>query len=527
MKARAPATARSDPAPKRPLTRPTTMQGSPTSPRRARARQLSPPPRKCPRILNDWTQAQPHIDKHNSDKGLFATAGDCSTSGSNGKMHQQSALGSVDHTYQRAQEGQLVIDGMDVSDSMAAALHGIEMDATGMYDESAEHLGLDHGIPNYELGEDEEFTDAKAVKYHRDRDFLKKYGWRRIMSARTSKVVYVHEWPEQPSVKAVRRAMRAFFDGRREERRLRELHGAQKRRMVVEGMYGGDAPTPSNPPARAAPVVASPRIDGRSLSDSSVSSASTVPSMATVARPIKGERPLCSSPSVRGKAPVLASVVPPLDSIQWPRMLSSRARSAAVSEVVAMADAVLAASSAVTSAANFCATLRPANEVPPPHGRPTASPVSASDPGAPAPSAATVGREDCPVDAARQRAQQVWPSEPPSLSNGSDDLSLLHAWVVGSGLHELESEEAMGNTPPPPKRVCSRTAEMDLGEESAGTAEAHGPAGMDPARLRAEMEWPHDWLKALGMGCDSGRNHQVDRADFPMDWMLDCIDDPT
>lgn len=24
-----------------------------------------PPPRKCPRILNDWTQAQPHIDKNN------------------------------------------------------------------------------------------------------------------------------------------------------------------------------------------------------------------------------------------------------------------------------------------------------------------------------------------------------------------------------------------------------------------------------------------------------------------------------
>lgn len=48
----------------------------------------------------------------------------------------------------------------------------------------------------------------------------------------------VIRWPEQPSVKAVRRAMRAFFDGRREERRLRELHGAQKRRMVVEGMYG-------------------------------------------------------------------------------------------------------------------------------------------------------------------------------------------------------------------------------------------------------------------------------------------------
>lgn len=100
-------------------------------------------------------------------------------------MHQQSTLGSVDTAYQRgatepnpphedlrhelirgpvsaAQEGQLVIDGVDVSDSMAAALHGIEMDATGMYDESAEHLGLDHGIPNYELGEDEEFTDAKA-----------------------------------------------------------------------------------------------------------------------------------------------------------------------------------------------------------------------------------------------------------------------------------------------------------------------------------------------------------------------------
>ena len=73
------------------------------------------------------------------------------------------------------------------------------------------------------------------MKYHRDRDFLVKYNWRRTISSKTNRAVYTHntgKWPEQPSVKGVRRAMRAFFDGRREERRAREANSAAKRQRA-------------------------------------------------------------------------------------------------------------------------------------------------------------------------------------------------------------------------------------------------------------------------------------------------------
>ena len=89
--------------------------------------------------------------------------------------------------------------------------------------------------PASTAGEDGELIYARDVKYHRDRDFLNKYGWRRIINATTSKVVYQHEegrWPEQPSVKAARRAMRAFFDERREERRNPEA--GKRRRGATE-----------------------------------------------------------------------------------------------------------------------------------------------------------------------------------------------------------------------------------------------------------------------------------------------------
>ena len=59
---------------------------------------------------------------------------------------------------------------------------------------------------------------TQSVKYGRDRDFLTKYGWVRMIDPQTSKVVYRQRegrWPEQPSVKTARRAMKAFFDQRR------------------------------------------------------------------------------------------------------------------------------------------------------------------------------------------------------------------------------------------------------------------------------------------------------------------------
>ena len=63
---------------------------------------------------------------------------------------------------------------------------------------------------------------TQSVKYHRDRDFLTKYGWVRMIDQKTSKIIYCQSggrWPNQPSVKAARRAMRDFFDQRRKIRR--------------------------------------------------------------------------------------------------------------------------------------------------------------------------------------------------------------------------------------------------------------------------------------------------------------------
>eukprot|EP00966_Prymnesium_polylepis_P200326 4642076-Prymnesium_polylepis.1 len=84
--------------------------------------------------------------------------------------------------------------------------------------------------------EDNALIYARDVKYHRDRDFLNKYDWHRVINPRTSKVVYKHKegrWPDQPSVKAARRAMRAFFDERREERRNPEI-AVKRRRPAAE-----------------------------------------------------------------------------------------------------------------------------------------------------------------------------------------------------------------------------------------------------------------------------------------------------
>ena len=103
--------------------------------------------------------------------------------------------------------------------------------------------------------EEGELIYARDVKYHRDRDFLNKYGWRRVISGSTSKVVYQHEegrWPDQPSVKAARRAMRAFFDERREERRNPEV--GKRRRGATEKAEEGEA-TEAASPRFAAPEV--------------------------------------------------------------------------------------------------------------------------------------------------------------------------------------------------------------------------------------------------------------------------------
>ncbi|KAL1520541.1 hypothetical protein AB1Y20_022117 [Prymnesium parvum] len=89
--------------------------------------------------------------------------------------------------------------------------------------------------------ENDELIYAREVKYHRDRDFLNKYGWRRVIHARTGKVVYQHKesrWPEQPSVKAARRVMRAFFDERREQRRNPETM-LKRRRGELNSENGG------------------------------------------------------------------------------------------------------------------------------------------------------------------------------------------------------------------------------------------------------------------------------------------------
>ena len=172
-----------------------------------------------------------------------------------------------------AEGGGLLIDGMDAMDaSMVEALGDYGMDAAlgdvglgdvGIGEGASLELGLGEDVSGELMpfdDDDDEFTDAKAVKYHRDRDFLQKYGWKRIMSARTSKVVYVHEtgrWPEQPSVKAVRRAMRAFFDNKRDERRARELSGQQKRRLAAEQAALGARPAPCRV-ARDCPVSPPP-----------------------------------------------------------------------------------------------------------------------------------------------------------------------------------------------------------------------------------------------------------------------------
>ena len=92
---------------------------------------------------------------------------------------------------------------------------------------------------------------AQAVKYYRDRDFLIKYGWVRIIDPKTSKVVYRQSegrWPEQASVKAARRAMRGFFSQRRDERRAstpysykpnRRRNGGEKRGVASDGFDTG------------------------------------------------------------------------------------------------------------------------------------------------------------------------------------------------------------------------------------------------------------------------------------------------
>lgn len=91
------------------------------------------------------------------------------------------------------------------------------------------------GLPSE--GEDDQPMYACSVKYGRDRDFLIKYGWVRIIDQKTSKAVYRHSegmWTEQPSVKAARRAMRDFFDARRGEQRSSGSL-AQKRRHNGRG----------------------------------------------------------------------------------------------------------------------------------------------------------------------------------------------------------------------------------------------------------------------------------------------------
>ena len=91
--------------------------------------------------------------------------------------------------------------------------------------------------------EDDQPMYARSVKYHRDRDFLDKYGWVRIIDPKTSKVVYRHTegtWAEQPSVKAARRAMRDFFNQRREERRNSDPMAQKRRRDCVEKLATSD-----------------------------------------------------------------------------------------------------------------------------------------------------------------------------------------------------------------------------------------------------------------------------------------------
>ena len=94
-------------------------------------------------------------------------------------------------------------------------------------------------------GEDDEEQPmyARSVKYHRDRDFLIKYGWVRIIDPKTSKVVYRHSegtWTEQPSVKAARRAMRDFFNRRRGERRNSDPLAQKRRRDGGEKLTSSD-----------------------------------------------------------------------------------------------------------------------------------------------------------------------------------------------------------------------------------------------------------------------------------------------
>lgn len=84
----------------------------------------------------------------------------------------------------------------------------------------------------------EQLIYAREVKYHRDREFLKKYGWCRVIYPQTGRVVYQHNegrWPEQPSVKAARRIMRSFFDERRGERRNADVAVKRRRSGASEG----------------------------------------------------------------------------------------------------------------------------------------------------------------------------------------------------------------------------------------------------------------------------------------------------